>query len=214
VTVLVALGIPAWMGMAGTQSASAMSRGALAAMFSALALGSVLLFHFLQLFPWRRPWIQRRFWILRPLYVVSPLAAAGLVQAGPATPENLTVSNIAVMLVVGFPLLVLVGIVLPIGGILSLVKSYREAADGPYRAMRGPLLLLLVSQVAGGTIALLFAPVLGVLAPGSVAQTVLTMTAWLCGLLTPGAVALSVWRVGLPPIDSAGAAGTAAGRRA
>ena len=62
--------------------------------------------------------------------------------------------------------------------------------------------LILVSQVAGGALALVFAPALSVLAPGTIALTMLTLILWSLGLLTPIAFALAVWKydvLAIPP---------------
>jgi hypothetical protein len=213
-TNVVAFGVPALEWIQGMRSAAGLSRAGFTAVFFSLALGSVLLFHLFQVFPRRRPWIQRWWRVMPPLYLGAPLGTAAVVLLAPATFEDVTLVNLAVVVAAGLPLLGVVTILLPIGGILSLVKSYRESgADPGRRAMRRPLLLMLVSQIAGGTIGVLFAPVLGVVAPGSTAQAALKVGAWLCGLLTPGAFALAVWGYGLPaaetPTGNAAAAATA-----
>jgi hypothetical protein len=198
----VAFGVPALNWIAGMRTAVGLSRGGFAAVFCSLALGSVLLFHFCQVFPWRRPWIGRWRRVLLPLYAIAPAGTAVVALLAPASFEEATLVNLAVVAALGLPLLGLVAVLLPIGGILSLVKSARESARADSRrAMRRPLVLLLVSQIAGGTIAVLFAPVLGAVAPGSTAQAALKVTAWLFGLLTPAAFALAVWRYGLPGAD-------------
>jgi hypothetical protein len=61
--------------------------------------------------------------------------------------------------------------------------------------------LILLSQIAGGTLAILFAPVLAVLAPNSFMQPVLTIAIWALGLLTPAAYALAVFRFNVLAID-------------
>src|SRR5258708_21660391 len=55
-----------------------------------LMMGSLLLFHFTQVFPWRRPWIRAHLRWLAAGYVVVPIAVAvpawlfrGLDMAGP-----------------------------------------------------------------------------------------------------------------------------------
>ena len=53
----------------------------------------------------------------------------------------------------------------------------------------------LLSQIAGGTLAVLFAPILAVLAPNSVTQSVLTVLIVALGLMTPIAFAISVFRL-------------------
>jgi hypothetical protein len=212
---VVAFGVPAVNWIGGMRTAAGLSRGGFAAVFCSLAAGSVLLFHFFQVFPWRRPWIRRWWRVLPPLYVIAPVGTAAVVLLAPATFEEVTLLNLAILLAAGLPVLGIVAVLLPIGGILSLVKSYRESAhtDPPRRAMRRPLLLMLVSQIAGGTIGVLFAPVLGAVAPGSTAQAALKIAAWASGLLMPGAFAIAAWPAGLPadaaPTGNATAAATA-----
>jgi hypothetical protein len=67
--------------------------------------------------------------------------------------------------------------------------------------LKTPLELILLSQIAGGTLAILFAPVLAVLAPNSIMGSVLAIAIWALGLLTPGAYALAVFRFNVLAID-------------
>lgn len=192
-----AVSIVAWV--YGTRDILSLGRVPIGTMLGSIVLGSLLLFHFCQVFPRHRPWILRfRRWLLAG-YVVAPLATVGLVAAGPP-PEDL--QNIGLFLlalvVIGLPMIVLAGIVLPIGGIISLVKSYRESKQGETAGARTPLLWLLVSQIAGGTIALIFAPVLAVVAPTPVVQTALKIVVAAFGIMTPAAFAVAVWKSVLP----------------
>lgn len=196
---VVGFAVPVLAWMYGARELLALPRSAFAALLVSLALASLLLFHFCQVFPRRRPWIRRFGKWVHAGYVVVPLAAAGLIFLAPS-PDN--VENVAPFLLavvlIGVPLLLVVGVGLPIGGILSLVRSYREARDGDTRAARRPLLWLLVSQIAGGTLALIFAPVLAVVAPAEAVQTALKVVVAVFGVMTPVAFALSVWKYGWP----------------
>src|SRR6185369_16663617 len=98
------------------------------------------------------------------------------------------------LVVFGFPLLVLLGLVLPVTAIVSLLRSYREVREGPLAYLKRPLELILLSQIAGGTLAILFAPVLAVLAPNSIMQPALTIAIWALGLMTPVASAVAVFK--------------------
>jgi hypothetical protein len=62
--------------------------------------------------------------------------------------------------------------------------------------------LILLSQIAGGTLAILFAPVLAVIAPNSLMQSVLTVVIWAVALLTPLAVAMAVFKLNVLALDA------------
>src|SRR5438046_1169184 len=89
-----------------------------------------------------------------------------------------------------FSLANLLAFVLPVAGIVSLLRTHREIQDSSLTFLRKPLELILLSQIAGGTLAILFAPVLAVLAPNSATQSVLTVMIWALGLMTPIAYAI------------------------
>ena len=161
---------------------------------SALGVGALLLFHFTQVFPRRRPWITSSGIQMGVAYVLAPLTIATLVRFAPASVEKLTTSYMLVFLVFGFPLLVLLGFVLPVAAIVSLLRSHREVQQtGPPR-LKKPIEWILISQIAGGTLAILFAPVLNVVAPKSILQSMLTLAIWAFGLLTPAAYAAAIWK--------------------
>ncbi len=192
-----AVPIVAWT--SGTKDILSLDRVLLGTMLVSIVLGSLLLFHFCQVFPRRRPWIQRfRRWLIAG-YAVAPLATFGLIAAAPSQEDlqNLGLFLLA-LVAIGLPLILLAGIVLPIGGIISLVKSYRDSKDRETARVRTPLLWLLVSQIAGGTIALIFAPVLAVVAPTPDVQTGLKIVVVAFGIMTPAAFVLAVWKYGLP----------------
>ena len=104
-------------------------------------------------------------------------------------------------IVFGFPLLVLLGLVLPIGAIMSLFRSHQDMGKQGLDRLKLPLELILLSQMAGGTLTILFAPVLAVLAPNSVMRVVLTVVIWALGLLTPLAYAAAVWKFDVLAVD-------------
>jgi hypothetical protein len=199
---VVAFALPTAAWLSGAGDLTSLPRAAVATVVSALGLGSVLLFHFSQVFPRRRPWIARHWTKFAVAYGVVPLVIGGLILLAPSDITDLSLAFVIPAVLLGLPCLILIAFVLPIAGIISLVKSFREAV-GDLAPMRTPLLWLLVSQIAGGTIALLFAPVLATIAPNSTAQTAATLAVWLLGLMTPIAFALAVWRYGLPLEDQA-----------
>jgi hypothetical protein len=199
----IAFGVPTYGWFIGEKDVLAYRRVPLGLTLSALAIGALLLFHFSQVFPRRRPWIKGSGVQLPIAYALAPLAVIALTQLWPRDPLEATIPFIGAFLVFGFPLLVLLGIVLPFAGILSLLRSYRETAtpEGVPQA-RQPLAAILLSQVAGGVLAVVFAPVLTAVAPGSKALMAVMMTIWLLGLLTPVAFAAAVWKYKVLEVDA------------
>lgn len=198
----IAFGVPTFGWFVGEKDMLAYHRIPLGLTLSALAVGALLLFHFSQVFPRRRPWIKGAGIQLPIAYALTPPVVVALTQLWPRDPLEATIPFIAAFLVFGFPLLVLLGIVLPFAGILSLLRSYRETTtpEGVPQA-RQPLQGILLSQVAGGVLAVVFAPVLTAVAPGSRILGALMMTIWLLGLLTPIAFAAAVWKYKVLEVD-------------
>jgi hypothetical protein len=194
-------GIPTFWWLRGMTDPTKLPAAAFAADMAALGVGALLLFHFTQVFPRRRPWLKTSGVQMAIAYVTAPLAIAGLVRFLPSRVEALTVPYIVAAIVFGFPLLVLLGFVLPIAAIVSLFRSHQEVQAQGFERLKLPLELILVSQIAGGTLTILFAPVLAVLAPNSVLRAALTIAIWALGLLTPAAYAVAVWKSGVLAID-------------
>jgi hypothetical protein len=192
---LVVLGVPTFWWLRGLTDPTKLPAAATAAVMAALGVGTLLLFHFSQVFPRRRPWIRDSGAQMAIAYGLAPFVIIGLIRFLPDSLDKLTVPYIIALLIFGFPLLVLLAFVLPVAGIVSLLRSYREFRDGPHSSLRRPLEWILLSQIAGGTLAILFAPVLAVLAPNSVLQSVLTVLIWALGLMTPIAFALAVFKL-------------------
>ena len=117
-----------------------------------------MLFHFTQVFPRRRPWIKTSGIQMPIAYLLAPAAVAVLVRYAPATPEAITMAYVLTVIVFGFPLLILLGFVLPVAAIVSLVRSHREVRDQGLAHLRRPIEWILVSQIAGGTLTIVFAP--------------------------------------------------------
>jgi hypothetical protein len=199
----IAFGIPTFGWFVGETNPLAMRRIPLALVLSALAIGALLLFHFSQVFPRRRPWIKGSGPQLPIAYGLTPVAVLILTQLWPEQPASATAPFILTSIVFGFPLMVLLGMVLPFAGIISFLRSYRETAtpEGVAPARR-VLWLILLSQVAGGVLAVVFAPVLTKVAPNSFALTFVTMLVWALGLLTPIAFAAGVWKDKLLEADA------------
>jgi hypothetical protein len=191
----VAFGIPTFGWFVGEKNPLALYRIPLALVLSALAVGALLLFHFSQVFPRRRPWIKGSGLQLPIAYGLTPVAVLVLTQLWPEKPAGATVPFILTFLVFGFPLIVLLGAVLPFAGIISLLRSYRESSTpAGVPVARRVLWLILLSQIAGGVLAVVFAPLLAIVAPNSFTLTAVTMLVWALGLLTPIAFATGVWK--------------------
>lgn len=190
----VAFGLPAAGWFWGFSDPLQFARWKVAVLLAALGVGALLLLHFLQLFPRRRPWIRRAPWVLRIGYLATPPIVAGLIAAWPADVSTMSTSYIVALLTIGLPWGLVLAVVVPIAGILSLLKSYHEVrTHGPAR-LKTPLLCMLISQVAGGALTLVFAPVLALIAPSTGVQNGMTIAIWTLGLLTPIAFAAAVWR--------------------
>jgi hypothetical protein len=191
---VVVFGIPTVWWLRGMTDPTKLPVAATAAVMSALGVGALLLFHFTQVFPRRRPWIRSSGVQMAVAYVLAPLTIGTLVRFAPASVDKLTSPYVLVFLVFGFPLLVLLGFVLPVAAIVSLLRSHREVQQAGPTALKRPIEWILVSQVAGGTLAVVFAPVLAVVAPNGILQSILTVAIWGFGLLTPIAYAASIWK--------------------
>lgn len=195
-------GIPTFWWLRGLTDPAKLPPAAMAAMMAALGESVLLLFHFTQVFPRRRRWIRNFHRPLMIAYGVVPVIAVGLISSAPHSLNKVSGVYIAALLVFGLPLLVLLGVIVPVAGIVSLLRSYRECREGPFGAIGNPLGWILLSQIAGGTLASLFAPVLAVLAPNSTMQSILTVLIWALGLLTPAAFAISVFNLDVLALSS------------
>src|SRR5262245_301425 len=194
---LVVFGVPTFWWLRGLTDPTKLPAGATAAVMAALGEGTLLLFHFTQVFPKRRPWIRDSGPQMAIAYGLIPIVIVGLVPFLPDKMANVTVPYTIALLVFGVPLIVLLAFVLPVAGIVSLLRSHRDFRDGSYAQLKRPLEWILLSQIAGGTLAILFAPILATLAPNSVMQSVLTVLIWALGLMTPIAFAISVFKFNL-----------------
>lgn len=190
---LVVFGIPTLWWLRGLTDLTKLPAGATAAVMAALGEGTLLLFHFSQVFPKRRPWIRDSGPQMMIAYGLAPLVIIGLVLFLPETAAKLTLSYTIALLIFGIPLIVLLTVVLPLAGIVSLLRSYRDFRNGAYAYLKRPLEWILLSQIAGGTLGTVFAPILEMLAPNSVMQSVLTVIIVALGLMTPIAFAVSVF---------------------
>ena len=174
-----------------------------------LAVGSVALFHFTQVFPSRRPWIQSNGLWLAAAYVALTLSAvicgvalmplivmmteiAGSSGAGGLGAVS---SGVALLLLcVLIPTVIVVGIVMPFAALLSLYKSWQKAKKDGRVGARRTTLLILVSQLAGGVLTILIVPLLQLVAPTGPLVTIAAVLLFGFGMLLPIAFAIGVWK--------------------
>jgi len=165
------------------------------------AVGSVALFHFSQVFPWRRPWIRDQKPWLRAAYIASPLLTAAVILPMPPDLVDMTQFDALLLLVAGFPTMVLIGLVLPFGGLLSLYKSYQVAKQDGIESARVTLLGILASQFGGGVMSLIVIPFLHVVVPEGPWLTIASSALLAFGLVMPIAFWLGVWRYRVLDLD-------------
>jgi hypothetical protein len=158
-----------------------------------VTFGGIALFHFLQIFPWRRRWIRDHLRWLGAAYIVCPLLAGALIAAGPDRLDDMTPTFALTVFAVGLPLLVLVGIVLPFAGLLSIYNSWLTAKRLQLAAAERPALAILVSQLAGGVLAIVIVPLLHFVLPSGPWTSVASMLLFGFGLLMPLAFADAIW---------------------
>ena len=172
---------------------------------AAFTVGSVALFHFTQVFPHRRPWISAHGrWIVAaylvlppPVAVISRALDALLVAGSPAGGGigtagaggiGVVAPEVAILLVVLLiPAILVVGVLLPCAGVLSLVKSWRDA-DGRAKD-RESTLWMLISQLGGGVLSVLILPMLHVIGIGAPWSVLIAALAYAFALLLPIAFA-------------------------
>jgi hypothetical protein len=216
--------IPAAAWFLGEKDPLAFNRVPLAVMLSALSVGALLMFQFSQVFPRRRPWIRESGMQLPIAYALTPVAVFLLVRWWPASEGSATPAFGLTFVVFGFPLMVLLGLVLPIASIVSLVRSLREASiharskaagtSDPFQPVnrdasvntasaRVPLSGILISQLGGALLSIIVLAPLSALAPESFAVVVVALTVWLFGLVMPLAYAAGIWKYGVLEIPDA-----------
>jgi hypothetical protein len=200
------VGIPIIFWWLDIKDATAGGRAPLAVMMGCLALATLALFHLSQVFPRRRPWIRTSGPQLPAAYALAPLVAGLLVRLAPIKEEQASGAFIALAIAFGFPLIVLNGLVLPIGTVVGFIRSFRESPprDGAPDA-RPALAGFLMSMLLGTAVAVLALGPLQALAPESPATTLVSVTVWALGLLMPLAFAAGVWRyrvLDIPPDGS------------
>lgn len=173
---------------------------AIAATTAAFAIGSAALFHFTQVFPSRRPWIRAHGRWLIAAYALPPIPAAlvawvlgtimtameAATQSGSgglgAVSAGLTET---VILLGAIPMVVVIGIVLPLAGMLSLFKSWKEAKQAQNEPARVATFWMLISQLGGGVLAILVLPLLHLAGVPAILSTVFAGFAYAFAMILP-----------------------------
>jgi hypothetical protein len=166
-----------------------------------LVLGSLALFHFTQIFPWRRPWIRRYFELLLTGYGLGPPIVLGLIWFAPSQPEQIEAAYAVLTVFIGLPMIFIVGVVLPFAGLLSIYYSVLAARAAGLEQVRRPLMGILISQLAGGVLAILIIPLLHFIAPSGPWVTIAAALLFGFGLVMPTAFAAAVWKFRLLDLD-------------
>jgi hypothetical protein len=181
-----------------------------------LMFGSLALFHFTQVFPWRRPWIRAHWrWLLAgyllvpvalawPLWAFGPLireVAVVSADSGGVGAVSVGISESMVMLLVVVPALFVLGLVVPFAALFSLYKSWVAAKTAGVGPARVTLFWILISQMAGGVLTILIIPLLRFAAPAGPLVTIAAALLFGFGLLMPLAFAAGVWKYRVLDID-------------
>jgi len=181
-----------------------------------LMLGSLALFHFTQVFPWRRPWIRSHWRWLLGGYLLVPVALAWPIRAfGPLVRDvavassdtggfgavSVGITESLVMLLVVVPALFVLGLVVPFAALFSLYKSWRAARTAGVEAARVTTFWILISQMAGGVLTILIIPLLHFAAPTGPWATIAATLLFAFGLLMPLAFAAGVWKYRVLDLD-------------
>jgi hypothetical protein len=200
-------------------AAAAFTMSVMAMVGLSLMVGSLTLFHFTQVFPWRRPWIRSHgkwliagyllvpivmavaIWMLAPLFaVLGPMASESTGSGGlGAVSAGMTES--LVMLLVVLPALFVLGLVVPFGAVFSLYKSWLLARATRQESARVTTFWILISQMAGGVLTILIVPLLHFVAPTGPWVTIAAVLLFAFGLLMPLTFAAAVWKYGILELD-------------
>jgi hypothetical protein len=191
------------------------TKATIALLTLSLMIGSLALLHFTQLFPWRRPWIRRHEGKLLAGYVIAALLVAGGAILTPsfdmvagaggggigAVSSGMVVFIALVVFGILLPTLLIVGVVIPLGGLLSLYKSFLAARKHGIEAARVTTLVMLISQLGGGVLTILIIPLLRLVAPTGPLVTFAAALLFACSMLMPIAFAYGVWKLGVLGLD-------------
>jgi len=114
---------------------------------------------------------------------------------------DMTQFDALLLLVAGFPTMVLIGLVLPFGGLLSLYKSYQAAKRDGIASARATLLGILISELGGGVLSVIIIPFLHIVVPKGPWLTIASSALLAFGILMPIAFWVGVWRYRVLELD-------------
>jgi hypothetical protein len=190
-----------------------------------LMFGSLTLFHFTQVFPWRRPWIRSHArWLYAGYLAVAVVGVTIAIAAGAVAWKmagafgDLDASGSgglgavsagiseAVLLIVlaALPVLFGLGVVVPFAALWSLYKTWLAAKSAGVESARVTTYWILISQMAGGVLAILIIPLLRVVAPSGPWVTMAAVLLFAFSLLMPIAFAAGVWKYRVLDLDPEG----------
>ena len=192
---------------------AAVTKSAVVFVALSLMMGSLALFHFTQVFPWRRPWIRMNGSRLWAGYVVIP-AFTGLIAfitpgfragetggLGAVSAGGLMLLLLLAAAALLMAIVVVLGIVIPFAGLLSLYRTYLLAKARGIDSARRTTWLMLISQLGGGVLAILVVPLMRRIAPNGPWVTVASVLLFGTAMLMPFAFALGVWRLRVLELD-------------
>ena len=166
---------------------------------AAFSIGSAALVHFTQVFPWRRPWIRAHGRWLIAAYALPVLPVATVAWIVGSIMSAMEAQNTgsgglgavsadlteALLILGGLPAIFFIGIVLPLCGVLSLVKSWREAKEADNEPARRTTFWMLISQLAGGVLAVVVLPLLHLIGVPWALAAVFAGLAYVFALILP-----------------------------
>jgi uncharacterized membrane protein len=191
---------------------AALTRPVIVTAAVSLALGSLALLHFTQLFPWRRPWIRGHWRWLLAGYILLPVMTAVLAtritalldvkySSSPGDYQSFSELEAPLMVLALIPTLFTVGIVVPFCGLMSLFKSWQTAKAARMEGARITTQWMLISQLAGGVLTILVVPLLHLVAPTGPWVTIAAALLFAFGLAMPIAFAAGIWKYRVLDID-------------
>jgi hypothetical protein len=191
-----------------------------------LMFGSLTLFHFAQVFPWRRPWIRSHArWLYAGYLAVAIVGVTIAITAGAVTwkmagafadleasgsgglgavSAGISEAAAIVIVLVGLPVLFALGVAVPFAALWSLYKSWLAAKSAGVQSARVTTYWILISQMAGGVLTILIIPLLRFVAPTGPWVTIAAVLLYVFGLLMPIAFAAGVWNYRVLDLDPDG----------
>jgi hypothetical protein len=167
-------------------------RPTVVAALCAAALGSVALFHFAMVFPWRQRWFRGRVAWMTGLYILPPVAIVVLNWYAPRSAEDLSLTDLLVLSAAGIPLLILLAVVLPLAALMALYGNIRRARRQRVRAAYAPTLGIFVSELGGGLLAAILGVLLQTLGFGRATVAGITVAVFALNVVAPISFAAGV----------------------